>query len=303
MDFLAKYESLKKSIPAPAVIHDGFTQHCEMSDYMYKCNDCSYCFDCFQLERGIYCEVAWGKDLVDCQNVLFSELSYECINSRELYGSTYLVEAERCRDCHFCMLCVSCTDCFGCVGLTHKQYCIFNKQYTKEEYFKKIKELKKEDPLIVRARMQELAKTIPQPASIQVDTQNSEYGNSLSQTKDCYWCFNGDHMEHCGYVFTGGSTKHCWDLTFAGGEGKDGGMTFSYSLNHCFSCHNCAFLYQAANCHECYYSSYLDNCSDCFGCVGLRNKKYCILNNQLTKEQYEKTIIQLKKELGWRTHS
>jgi hypothetical protein len=25
-------------------------------------------------------------------------------------------------------------DCFGCFGLRHAQYCIFNKQYTKEEY-------------------------------------------------------------------------------------------------------------------------------------------------------------------------
>jgi hypothetical protein len=26
-------------------------------------------------------------------------------------------------------------NCFGCVSLRDKQYCIFNKQYTKEEYF------------------------------------------------------------------------------------------------------------------------------------------------------------------------
>jgi len=25
-------------------------------------------------------------------------------------------------------------NCFGCIGLRHKQYCIFNKQYSKEEY-------------------------------------------------------------------------------------------------------------------------------------------------------------------------
>ncbi|PID70174.1 hypothetical protein CSB37_03280 [bacterium DOLZORAL124_38_8] len=30
--------------------------------------------------------------------------------------------------------CHSCSDCFGCVGLKHKQYCILNKQYTKEAY-------------------------------------------------------------------------------------------------------------------------------------------------------------------------
>jgi hypothetical protein len=30
--------------------------------------------------------------------------------------------------------CHACKDCFGCVGARHKQYCILNKQYTKEEY-------------------------------------------------------------------------------------------------------------------------------------------------------------------------
>ena len=30
--------------------------------------------------------------------------------------------------------CVSCSDCFGCVGLKHKQYHIFNIEYSKDEY-------------------------------------------------------------------------------------------------------------------------------------------------------------------------
>ena len=29
----------------------------------------------------------------------------------------------------------SCEDCFGCIGLKKRKYCIFNKQYSKEEYF------------------------------------------------------------------------------------------------------------------------------------------------------------------------
>jgi len=37
-------------------------------------------------------------------------------------------------DLLYCNYCFKCQDCFGCVGLTNKQYCIFNKQYTKEEY-------------------------------------------------------------------------------------------------------------------------------------------------------------------------
>jgi hypothetical protein len=39
------------------------------------------------------------------------------------------------RDLEYCVYSISCHDCFGCVGLYKKQYCIFNKQYTKEEYF------------------------------------------------------------------------------------------------------------------------------------------------------------------------
>ena len=32
-------------------------------------------------------------------------------------------------------MCFSTQDCLGCFGLKQKQYCIFNKQYSKEEYF------------------------------------------------------------------------------------------------------------------------------------------------------------------------
>ena len=35
----------------------------------------------------------------------------------------------------YCDSCFNCKDCFACVGLrNNQQYCIFNKQYTKEEY-------------------------------------------------------------------------------------------------------------------------------------------------------------------------
>ena len=36
----------------------------------------------------------------------------------------------------YCNICRSSSDLFGCVGLHKKQYCILNKQYSKEEYFK-----------------------------------------------------------------------------------------------------------------------------------------------------------------------
>jgi len=37
--------------------------------------------------------------------------------------------------------------------------------------------------------------------------------------------------------------------------------------------------------------------SDCFGCVSLRNKKYCILNKQYSKAEYETLREKIKKHM------
>ena len=43
--------------------------------------------------------------------------------------------------CFYCYDIRHCEHCFGCVALQHKKYCIFNKQYTKEEYEAKLAKL------------------------------------------------------------------------------------------------------------------------------------------------------------------
>ena len=48
-----------------------------------------------------------------------------------------------CRDLEYCVGCHSSTDLFGCTGLRHKQYCIFNKQYSKKEYQELVPKIKK----------------------------------------------------------------------------------------------------------------------------------------------------------------
>lgn len=52
-------------------------------------------------------------------------------------------------------------------------------------------------------------------------------------------------------------------------------MLFSY---------NCWTSSELAYCIDCY------DTKNCFGCIGLRNKQYCILNKQYTKEQYEELV-------------
>jgi hypothetical protein len=209
------------------------------------------------------------------------------------------MDCNSCTDCHFSSLLNSCSNCFGCVALSHKKYCIFNKQYTKEEYFKKVEELKKEKPEKILDQMLDLKQKIPHPASQQFNSENCPYGDYIYDSKSSYFIFTSRGCENSGYIYKGGNTKNCWDLFFSGGTTN----SFSercYELTDTDDCYQSGFLMNSKNCVNCYYSQDLTNCTDCFGCVGLTNKKYCILNNQLTKDQYEKAVLQIKKELGWK---
>jgi len=304
MTFLDKFQLLKKSIPVPAINIYSNTEECEYADYLYESKNCYYCFDSISLKDSLYCMIAWGKNLTDCTAVTESELCYECVDCNNCYNSTYLLDCNNSRDCDFSAFLNSCSDCFGCVALTHKKYCFFNEQCTKEGYETKVKELKKGDPEEILKQMLELKKTIPHPASIQNNNENCAYGDYVYNSKNCYWCFHNYYSEDSGYSFESGIMKKCWDLYSAGGLDIQGVKSMSERCYEGFdigSCYNCAFLTSSTNCTNCFYSSYLRNCSDCFGCVGLSGKKYCILNNQLTKEEYEKTVKIIKKELGWKS--
>jgi hypothetical protein len=48
---------------------------------------------------------------------------------------------EGCFNCYYSMNLEACSFCFGCIGLINKQYCIFNKQYTKEARHEKVDEI------------------------------------------------------------------------------------------------------------------------------------------------------------------
>jgi len=80
--------------------------------------------------------MASSKDLMDAIGIVTcGELSYELITPG--FGSSkikfsFLGNASE--NLEYCSQCCSSSNLFGCVGLRNKEYCILNKQYTKEEY-------------------------------------------------------------------------------------------------------------------------------------------------------------------------
>jgi hypothetical protein len=105
-------------------------------DYIENSRNCIDCYDLTGSEDCRYVHTAVKvKDNVDCSNMYLKvELCYQTLGAIEAYNCAYCLFIFYSRNLLYCEYCLHCSDCFGCNGLQRKQYCIFNKQYSKEKY-------------------------------------------------------------------------------------------------------------------------------------------------------------------------
>lgn len=125
----------------PCKYMHGFQNENCTGDYLNNCQnsyscydssglrDCKYVFNCERINNGYdldtYGGVEGGERLYECQSIGRSTFNVAFGNniSRNL------------SDIFYCEACWSGKNLFGCISLNHGDYCILNKQYTKEEYF------------------------------------------------------------------------------------------------------------------------------------------------------------------------
>lgn len=77
-----------------------------------------------------------NKNVMDSHAVLQTNNVYEVMAGQNLNESAFIIWINNGpHNSYYCDLCVNNShNCFGCVGLKKAEYCILNKQYTKEEY-------------------------------------------------------------------------------------------------------------------------------------------------------------------------
>ncbi|MEK7546682.1 MAG: hypothetical protein AAB536_00665 [Patescibacteria group bacterium] len=246
--------------------------------------------------------VSYGYRIIRCKNSVDitycfdAENSYDCLYCFKSYN---LRHSFNCRDCingAFLYDCRNCQDCFMSWNLRNKRYCILNQQHSKEEYFKKLEEfdLKSYNATerLKKDFHEHLSKDAVHRADDNVQTTNSS-GNFLAEDKSCHSCYFLEKSENCRYCFRGFASKDCIDMVSPVSEKSAIGCMDQWGYE------NTCNLYAS----YCRYSAYLDNCEECencFGCVGLRKKKYCVLNKQYAKEEYERLVADIKRDMKQR---
>ncbi len=115
-------------------------------DILRNCKNCFDSYDLFDQEDSRYCELG-GAQTHHIYDTTIAGLNlvnaYEHIGSAGGQNSAFMVYVSANQDCYYCISCRNCKNCFGCEGLRYKEYCILNKQYTKEEYEERMKPILK----------------------------------------------------------------------------------------------------------------------------------------------------------------
>ncbi|MEW6617145.1 MAG: hypothetical protein AB1333_01865 [Patescibacteria group bacterium] len=290
--FFEQFEELLKDVPwfsrsANDIVNSEYAM---TSGYL---KNCYMVFDSDHAEGCSYCVgLVNTKDSIDNLLLLSSELCYGTFACANVSRAFYSIDCNQSSDIWFCEECEACSNCVGCRNLRHKQYCILNKQYTKEEFQKEFEKLQ----LHTRSGRDMFAKRFAEfslkfPIKSMLESHNTnctgDFVTYSKNVKESYLVRGGENLKYCQSLYTPPGSRDCYDYTIWGQNAERiyeccqvGGDVSNIAFG--------AWLYP--NCSGVRYSVACPFSSNIFGCFGLKRKQYCILNKQYTKEEYEKLL-------------
>ena len=298
--FFEQFLELQNKVPRMSLVRQGLAVN---SPYAHRVTDPKNSYMVFRSsypENSLY--IYNGKkhilDCCDCSWLYECELCYECVNCMNCYNTKFAQESKDSRDCSFVYACQNCSNCVGCVNLVNAEYCIWNKKYIKEEYFKKLNEMKLDTFSRieeVKVEFENFRKKFPQRTIMSVKSEQVS-GNWFLNSKNVRESFDCESVKDGKYLFMTFNAEDCMDYFEWGNKAEQ-----------IYECQNCgldiARLYFCNQCwmgaHDLYYCNTCPGAHDCFGCVGLKKGEYSILNKKYTKQEYERLkdeiIEQMKK--------
>lgn len=124
--FESTYRRAAHVIRSEAAIGDDIEDCRDVSGVtVRKSERAYYCFGIGSLGRDIM-RLSYGGEVERC---------YECADALSSFNNLFCISTNNCINVEYSELLANCENCFGCIGLKFKKFCIFNRQYTEEEYW------------------------------------------------------------------------------------------------------------------------------------------------------------------------
>ncbi|MBI3888765.1 hypothetical protein HY311_03145 [Candidatus Nomurabacteria bacterium] len=295
--FFQQFKELLHSVPLASLGNSNIVN----SKYVNHTEDLKNCYLVYGSMSSENVSYAQGvlnvKDSFDLFNVLKSEQCFDDVLCGSMYKTNFSYDSDECIDSSFLTSCTNLQNCLGCINLRHKNYCIFNVQYSKENYDKEIAaydfgsyntltKFKEEYKKFIQNEFRRFAFIFK---SVNVTGDNIFTSKNSKMIFDVY-----GEVEDSKYVAHTFGLRNGYDGYGMGDRGEflyegvdfghDGAMSAFAVLNH--GCMDTKYTYM------CYGSKNL------FGCIGIRNGEYCILNKKYTKEEYEKLVPKIIEQMN-----
>ncbi|MFK7780438.1 MAG: hypothetical protein QM490_04885 [Candidatus Gracilibacteria bacterium] len=294
MTFSLQYNELLLKVPHPSLIKLT-SENSDYSNYIAWSKNTYLCFAGDNIENSLYCyNVVGSNDCIDDINVRNSDFIYETINSNNSTRLFFARDSNNSNNSYFIKNCDGCEYCFMCFNLKNKKYCINNKQYTKNEYKKFINNINLGDNENLNKYKNEFIKK--ESESIHKSNNNINAlnckGDYIVDSVNCNNSFfvssGGEDIKNIMIGFN--DLKDSYDCTYCGVNASK----FYESIASGGNGNNCFFSNIIVdNFSNIFYSNYCVSSKNLFGCVGLKNKEYCIFNKQYSKEEYESLVLQI----------
>lgn len=235
-----------------------------------------------------------NRDTLDNDFGSGNELCYMIAGSNNCYSSQFAFDSKNCNNSYFISNCFSCSECILCANLTGKSYCISNRQLPKEEYFRRKKELINGSLKQQQKNFQEFEEMRKSRICKYANILASENctGDYIKNSKNCTSCYEVGEGEDMRNIILAYRAKDAYNSSMIGHH-----SSVLFNMISCVGAYKvfCSlFTIESSNI---FYSDLTLNSENLFGCISLRHKKYCILNKQYTKEEYEDLIARIKKHM------
>lgn len=290
MDYFAKILELQKTSRRVGMssinnsVNSDYTSYSAFNKNCYLLIGSEHNDDCLYGNWMYYC-----RDCVDCDFIYKCELCHDCVDDENCYNCNSCQDCATCTDCALCYDCKSCQNCFECVGLRNKQFNVFNKQVSKDEYNAQIKNLAGAPD--APAKFEELKSKTPRLYAHVTDNEKCT-GDYLYHSKNSFFCFDCKELEDCAYMTSSIGCRDCLDMA-----NSYFGCELSYEVMSSLELYNCNFSNFCYYCRDMEYCEWCYNCQNCFGCFSLQRKQYCVFNEQFSKENYLKRVAEIKETM------
>ncbi len=271
------------------------------SSYSNNASELKNCYLCFNADVSEDSMYSVGilqiKNCFDVFRAISSEFVYDSFGVFNSYQCFFTTISTNNRNVWLSYDCEDCSDCFGCVNLRHKQYYIFNEPYSKEEYFAKLKEMNLGSFQSLKSLKERFEKFRLQfPRKFMMGMKNQDVsGDTIKNSKNvkCSFAVSGaENVKYSQSLLMGGNDSYDYtnwgqnvELVYESQDVGADAQRIKFSLL-CFNGVN-----------DIEYSMMCPASSNLFGCIGMHKKKYCILNKQYSKEEYDELVPRIKKHM------